>query len=148
MFIGAIAGWSMGKATAWFINRARLEVEGLYPVLLLALMFFTFSVTGLIGGNGFLAVYIAGVILGNSRFVLKESLLKFYDGQAWLMQIIMFLTLGLFVFPKQLVPLIGIGFLFSAVLIFIARPSDVFIGLAFAKMKPNKLMFISWVGLR
>lgn len=143
MIIGAAAGWVMGKLTTFLINKAKLEGEGLYPVLLLALMFFTVSITDKIGGNGFLAVYIAGVILGNLNFAQKESLIKFYDGQAWLMQIIMFLTLGLLVFPKQLVPLTGIGFLLSAVLIFIARPLGVFISLAFAKMKPNKLLFIS-----
>lgn len=148
MGLGAIAGVCMGFAIVWIINKVHLEVSGLYSVLLLALLFFTYSSTHLIHGNGFLAVYIAGVVLGSKDFVQKKQLIRFYDGQAWLMQIVMFLTLGLLVFPKQLVPLIGPGLLLSAILIFVARPIGVFISLAFFKMKFNQLVFISWVGLR
>lgn len=148
MGIGAASGWIMGNAIVWLINTVKLEVEGLYPVLLLALMFFTYSATGLVHGNGFLAVYITGIILGSKKFVQKKTLIRFYDGQAWLMQIIMFLTLGLLVFPSQIIPLTGVGLLLSAVLIFVARPLGVFISLLFANLKTNKLLFISWVGLR
>jgi len=148
MGLGAIAGVFMGFAIVWVINKIHLEVSGLYSVLLLAFLFFTYSATHLIHGNGFLAVYIAGVVLGSKDFVQKKQLIRFYDGQAWLMQIVMFLTLGLLVFPKQLVPLIGPGFLLSAILIFVARPIGVFISLAPFRMKLNQLVFLSWVGLR
>jgi cell volume regulation protein A len=112
-------------------------------------VFFTFSFTEWIHGNGFLAVYISAIILGNSKFIHKKSLMKFYDGQAWLMQIVMFLTLGLLVFPRQLPPIMDKGILIAAFLIFFARPIAVFISLAFAKdLNVRKKLFISWVGLR
>jgi cell volume regulation protein A len=149
MILGGVCGYSFGKLMTWIINRIRLDIDGLYPVLTLSLVFFTFSFTDFIGGNGFLAVYLAGLLLGNSNFIHKKSLTKFYDGQAWLMQIIMFLTLGLLVFPSKIEPIVGHGILISLLLIFVARPIAVFISLAFAKdMDYRKKLFISWVGLR
>lgn len=149
MVIGAGCGYALGKAMGWIVNKIKLEVEGLYPVLILALMFFTFSFTDTIGGNGFLAVYMAGIILGNTNFIHKRSLMKFYDGQAWLMQIVMFVTLGLLVYPSQILPIVPEGVLISLFLIFIARPMAVFISLSFAKdLNYRKKLFLSWVGLR
>lgn len=148
MAVGAVGGYLMGKAMIYLINRIRLDVDGLYPVLVLALMFFTFSMTDLLGGNGFLAVYLSGILLGNSEFVHKRSLIRFYDGQAWLMQIIMFLTLGLLVFPSQVLPLAGIGLLLSLFLIFVSRPLGVLASLSFFRIKLRNRLFISWVGLR
>lgn len=149
MLIGAASGYLMGRSMTWLVNRIKLDVAGLYPVLVLSLVFFAYSFTDLIGGNGFLAVYISGIILGSSNFIHKKSLIRFYDGQAWLMQIIMFLTLGLLVFPTKLVPIIVPGLLLSVFLIFVARPIAVFISLAFARgLNVRKKLFISWVGLR
>jgi cell volume regulation protein A len=149
MVIGALSGYIMGKVMIWLVNKIKLDVAGLYPVLVLSLVFFTFSFTDLIGGNGFLAVYISGIILGSSNFIHKKSLMRFYDGQAWLMQIIMFLTLGLLVFPSRLIPILIPGILLSAFLIFVARPMAVFISLAFTRgLNVRKKLFISWVGLR
>jgi potassium/hydrogen antiporter len=149
MILGGIAGFAFGKAMIWIINRIKLDIDGLYPVLILALVFFTFSFTDFIGGNGFLAVYISAMILGNSNFLHKKSLIRFYDGQAWLMQIVMFLTLGLLVFPSEIVPIVGPGILISLFLIFIARPVAVLISLSFFKdLNIRKKLFISWVGLR
>src|SRR5688572_27824713 len=121
MSVGALLGWIVGKGMVFAINRSRLEYDGLYPVLSLALVMFTYSFTEFVGGNGFLAAYLAGLIMGNSRFVHKVSLMRFHDGLAWLMQIIMFLTLGLQVFPSRLIPIIGIGFLVSLFLMLVAR---------------------------
>ena len=149
MAVGIAAGYVFGKLIVWILNRIQLNIDGLYPVLVLSLVFFTFSFTERIGGNGFMAVYIAGILLGNSNFIHKKSLMRFYDGQAWLMQIIMFLTLGLLVYPRQIVPIIGEGVMISAFLILFARPVAVFISLAFARdMNFRKKLFISWVGLR
>lgn len=149
MVIGGISGYIMGRTMTWMVNKIKLDVAGLYPVLVLSLVFFTFSFTDLIGGNGFLAVYISAIILGSSNFIHKKSLIRFYDGQAWLMQIIMFLTLGLLVFPTKLVPIILPGLFLSAFLILVARPIAVFISLAFTKgLNVRKKLFISWVGLR
>lgn len=149
MLLGVACGYVFGKLMVWILNRIQLNIDGLYPVLVLSLVFFTFSFTERIGGNGFLAVYISALILGNSNFIHKKSLMRFYDGQAWLMQIVMFLTLGLLVYPTQIVPIIGEGIMISAFLILIARPVAVFISLAFATdMNFRKKLFISWVGLR
>lgn len=148
MALGALVGWLMGKLMVFLINRIKLDIDGLYPVMLMALMFFTFSFTDIIQGNGFLAVYLAGIILGNRDFVHKKSLIRFYDGQAWLMQIIMFITLGLLVFPRQVIPLMGTGILLSLLLIFVARPLGVLLSLSFFKIKFRNKLFISWVGLR
>lgn len=149
MVLGGICGYGFGHMMTWIVNRIKLDFEGLYPVLILSLVFFTFSFTNLIGGNAFLAVYISAIILGNSNFIHKKSLMKFYDGQAWLMQIVMFLALGLLVYPSRLVPIIPEGILLSLFLILVARPIAVFASLAFAKgLNFRKKLFISWVGLR
>lgn len=149
MILGVAMGYSFGKLMLWILNRIQLNIDGLYPVLVLSLVFFTFSFTERIGGNGFLAVYISAIILGNSNFIHKKSLMRFYDGQAWLMQIVMFLTLGLLVFPGQTLPIMGEGILISGFLILVARPIAVFVSLAFSKdMNFRKKLFISWVGLR
>jgi cell volume regulation protein A len=149
MALGGIAGYAFGRAMTWIINQIKLDIDGLYPVLILSMVFFTFSFTDFIGGNGFLAVYIAAVILGNSSFLHKKSLIRFYDGQAWLMQIVMFLTLGLVVYPHEIVPLVGKGVLIALFLIFIARPVAVMISLVFFReLNIRKKLFLSWVGLR
>ena len=95
--LGSIAGWAFGKASLWVINRIKLDTDGLYPVLMMATTLLTFAATDLTGGNGFLAIYISAIILGNSNFVHKRSLMQFNDGLAWLMQVVMFLMLGLLV---------------------------------------------------
>jgi cell volume regulation protein A len=115
---------------------------------MIAVVGFVYSVTSIAGGNGFLAVYLTGIIVGNSNFIHRKSIVKFHDGLAWLMQIAMFLTLGLLVFPSQLVPVIGSGLLISAFLIVVARPVAVFISLCFSKFSLREKAFISWVGLR
>ncbi len=148
MIIGTIAGFGFGKLSKIIINRIKLDFEGLYPVLVIALMFITFSVTDFVGGNGFLAIYICALYLGNQYLIHKKTILKMYDGLAWLMQIVLFLTLGLLVFPSQIVPVIGIGLLISLFLIFVARPVAVLISLIPFKMKLRRRFYISWVGLR
>lgn len=148
MFLGAIAGFIFGKLSKNIINRIKLGFEGLYPVLVISLMFITFSATDFIGGNGFLAIYICAVFLGNQDLIHKNTILKMYDGLAWLMQIVLFLTLGLLVFPHEIVPFIGTGLIISLFLIFIARPVSVMLSLAFFKMKMRRRIYISWVGLR
>lgn len=148
MIIGAIGGFAFGKASKYIINNIKLDFEGLYPVLVIALMFITFSATDFVGGNGFLAIYICAVYLGNQKLIHKKAIIKFYDGFAWLMQIVLFLTLGLLVFPSQIVPYMGIGLLISLFLIVVARPVSVFISLIFFKMNIRRRVYISWVGLR
>lgn len=148
MILGGIAGFAFGKASKYIINKIKLDFEGLYPALVIALMFITFSATDFAGGNGFLAIYICAVYLGNQDLIHKKTILRMYDGLAWIMQIVLFLTLGLLVFPSQVLPVIGIGLLISLFLIFIARPASVFISLIFFKIKLRSRLYISWVGLR
>ncbi len=148
MGIGALAGYIFGVASKHAINRIRLDFVGLYPVLVIALMFITFSATDSIGGNGFLAIYIAAVYLGNQDLIHKRSIIYVFDGLAWLMQIILFLTLGLLVFPSQVLPVMGIGLLISLFLILIARPLSVLISLAPFRMPAGRRLFIGWVGLK
>jgi cell volume regulation protein A len=148
MMFGAVIGVAMGRVALFLINRVKLSHEGLYPVLTLALVLLTFGLTDLLGGSGVLAVYLAGIELGNHEFLHKRSLLRFHDGLAWLMQIAMFLTLGLLVFPSQLVPIIGVGLLVAACLIFLARPIAVFTSLLPSAFGWREKAFISWVGLR
>lgn len=145
---GAAIGLGMGKLSILIINKLKLDFEGLYPVLVIALMGFTFSFTDFIGGNGFLAIYLASVYIGNHDFIHKKSIMRFFDGIAWLMQIVLFLTLGLLVFPSQIIPVIGIGLLISLFMILVARPISVYTSLAFFKLKNREKLFISWVGLR
>lgn len=148
MILGGIAGFIFGKLSKFIINKIKLDFEGLYPVLVIALMFITFSATDFVGGNGFLAIYICAVYLGNQDLMHKKTIFKMYDGLAWLMQIVLFLTLGLLVFPSQVLPYMGIGLLISLFLIVVARPVSVFLSLMFFKMKLRRRFYISWVGLR
>lgn len=148
MIIGALAGYLFGKVSTYIINKIKLDFEGLYPVLVIALMFMTFSTTDFMGGNGFLAIYICAVYLGNQDFIHKKSVLKVFDGLAWLVQIVLFLTLGLLVFPSQVVPFIGVGIIISLFLIFIARPFSVLVSLIPFRMRLRRRIYISWIGLR
>lgn len=146
--IGTIVGLSMGRVIVYIMNKTKFYYEGIYPVLFLAFAFMVYGGTNLIGGSGFLAVYFSGIIVGNKDFVHKKSLMRFFDGLAWLGQISMFLTLGLLVFPSNLVPIVGIGLLLSIILMFAARPAAVYISLIFSKMSFKEKAFVSWVGLR
>lgn len=148
MVIGGAAGFAFGRLSKFIINKIRLDFEGLYSVLVISLMFVTFSATDFAGGNGFLAIYICAVYLGNQDLIHKKTILKMFDGLAWLMQIVLFLTLGLLVFPSKVFPLMGIGLLISLFLIVVARPISVFLSLMFFKMKLRRRLYISWVGLR
>lgn len=148
MILGALSGLLFGKISKYVINKIQLDFEGLYPVLVIALMFISFSATDVIGGNGFLAVYLCGVYVGNQELIHKKTILRMFDGLAWLMQIVLFLTLGLLVYPSHVVEVLGIGLLISVFLIFVARPVSVFIGLLPFKMKNRRRWYISWVGLR
>jgi len=145
---GSLIGYVVSKAVVNIFNRISLSYEGLYPVLALSFAFLIYGSAALIGGSGYLAVYIAGIIIGNSNIIQKRSMLRFFDGLAWLGQIGMFLTLGLLVYPSQLLLIIGSGILLSIFLIFAARPVSVMISLYFSGYKFNEKLAVSWIGLR
>lgn len=148
LLFGAVLGVILGQVMVKILNTINLDYDGLYPVLTLALVALIFSITALLSGNGFLAVYIAGLVVGNQKFIHQRSLLRFHDGVAWLMQIVMFLTLGLQVFPSRLVTVAPTGLLIGLFLIAVARPLSVFIGLIPFRLSVREKLFISWVGLR
>jgi cell volume regulation protein A len=148
MVIGGALGILFGRLLLYLINRMRLGYEGLYPVLTLGVLLFAFALTSYLNGSGFLAVYLIGLTLGRADFLHKRSLSRFYDGLAWLAQIIMFLTLGLLVFPSQVIPLAAPGLILAAALILIARPLSVWISLLPFRYRPREKHFIAWVGLR
>ncbi len=146
--IAVVMAFLLSRAFLYVINNFNFADEGLYPVLTLAFVPFIYALTALVGGNGFLAVYLAALILSNEKFLHKRAIIHFHAGIAWFMQIIMFLILGLLVFPSKMVPVIGPGFFISLFLIFVARPISVFISLFFSKVKWNEKLMLSWVGLR
>lgn len=148
MFIGLIAGLLFGKMITWLINNANLGYDGLYPVLALSFVPLIYSVTDLLGGSGFLAVYLAGLVMGNSVFVHQKSLMNFFDGIGWLMQISMFIVLGLLVFPSEIIDIAWKGLVIALVLIFVGRPISVFLGTMFTGIKTRAKLMVSWVGLR
>lgn len=148
MAFGAAAGVIFGFLAVRLLNRARLEYQGLYPAITVAMVLLTYGATALVGGNGFLAVYLLGVSMARENFVQRRTLTRFHDGIAWLMQIAMFITLGLLVFPSQLPPVAGVSIAIAAVLMLVARPVSVFITLAPTRVPFREKLLISWVGLR
>ncbi len=148
MSVGALLGYLMGRITLFVLNKINVDNSALYSVLLLALVFFTFTFTDLLKGNGYLAVYIAGLVVGNKKFVHKRSIVTFFEGFAWLWQIVMFLTLGLLVNPSELLPIAGVGLSIGAFMIIFGRPLSVLLCLLPFKMPFKERGYISWVGLR
>ncbi len=149
LIIGAVLGFALGKLAVKIINRIKIGNDSLYPILLFTFCIFIFSVTYFAKGNGFLAVYIGGLVIGNSKFIHKRTSLYFFDGLAWMSQLIMFLTLGLLVNPSELVPIIIPGLIISFLMIFFSRPLTVFLCLLpFRKMPVKDKAYVSWVGLR
>jgi potassium/hydrogen antiporter len=146
--VGAALGLAFGWLLAWLANHLHLGFDGLYSVLTLSTVFVTYGLTTLLGGNGFLAVYIAGIAARHHDFIHRRSLIRFHDGLAWLMQIGMFITLGLLVYPSKITPVMGTGLLIAVALILLARPLGVFVSLAFTRLNLREKTFVSWVGLR
>ena len=149
LLIGALFGFLLGKLAVYIINHIKIGNDSLYPILVFTFCLFIFSATYFAKGNGFLAVYIAGLVIGNSKFVHKRISLGFFDGLAWLFQLIMFLTLGLLVNPHELLPIIVPGLIISFMMILFSRPLTVFLCLLpFRKMPLRDKTYVSWVGLR
>lgn len=151
LVVGALAGYYLGKLSVILINRIRLDNSVLYPILLFTFGMFIFSFTHFLKGNGYLAIYIAGLVIGNSKFVHKRTSMRFMDGLAWMSQILLFLTLGLLVNPRELLSanVLVPGLIISAFIIVVARPLTVYLTLIpFKKISLRDKTFVSWVGLR
>jgi cell volume regulation protein A len=148
MAVGLVFGWVMGRMARWLMAHIRLEYDGLYPAITIAVVLLTFGGSHLLLGNGYLAVYVLGLTLGKENFLHRLSLIQFHDGLAWLMQIAMFLTLGLLSYPTKLGEIAGAGLLLAFFLMLVARPVSVYASLAFFRMRRRERLFIAWGGLR
>jgi cell volume regulation protein A len=148
MGMGALTGYLMARAIIFIVKRLKLDYEGLYPVVMISLVLFTYCIAVLVKGNGILAVYLAGLGLGQAEYPNKKYIIKFHDGLAWICQIAMFVTLGLLVFPSHLAELAWAGLLLTFLLMFIARPVSVLLCLLPFNISLRQKTLISWVGLR
>jgi cell volume regulation protein A len=149
MAVGAVLGYLFGRASIWVINRINIDNVSFYPILLFAVALFTFAAVTLCKGNGYLAVYLAGLTIGNAQIIHKKSIRTFFDGFTWLFQIAMFLTLGLLVNPSQLLPIAPLSLLVGVFMLLVSRPISVFLCLLpFHQFSLRALFFTSWVGLR
>lgn len=146
--VGTVVGLAAGRLAAWVINRINLDAAGLYPLLAAGCGILAFGLAAGFGGSGFLAVYLAGIVLGNSDVVFKRGIFLFHDAAAWLGQIVLFIMLGLLSFPSRLWAVAGEGLLIALALILVARPLAVLISAFPFGFRPAELAFLSWVGLK
>ena len=147
--IGGALGYSMGRFMSWLINKLGLSNSSLYSILLLSMVFITFTTTDMLKGNGYLAVYIAGVVVGNMKLAYRKDITTFMNGLTWLFQIIMFITLGLLVNPHEMLDTAVVALLIGVFMIVVARPLSVFACLLpFRGISAKAKLFVSWVGLR
>ncbi|WP_295728338.1 potassium/proton antiporter [uncultured Muribaculum sp.] len=149
LLFGALGGLCSGYLTVWVINRLRVDNEFLYPVMVISCVFFTFTLTELIGGNSYLAVYMAGLVVGNKRLAVRRTITTFFGGFTWLVQIIMFLTLGLLVNPHELLQVVVPGIALGLFIMLVARPAAVFVSfIPFRGYTLKGRAYVAWVGLR
>lgn len=148
MLIGTALGFLGGYGTVWIVNRIELGTTGMYPVLVSACGLLIYGVTARLGGSGFLAVFLAGVVIGNRRLSFQQGIRRFHDALGWLSQILMFTTLGLLCFPSRLLAASGEAILICVILFFVARPVAVLLSVLPVRFKWQELTFISWVGLK
>ncbi len=148
--VGGVGGYLLGRLLILLVNRIRLSNSSLYPILLLSGIFLIFTLTTLAQGNGYLAVYIAGMVVGNARpLENKKEMITFMDGMTWLFQIIMFLALGLLVNPHELAPVAIPALLIGVFMMLVGRPLSVWLSLLpFRGITTASRLFVSWVGLR
>jgi cell volume regulation protein A len=148
LLVGAAGGLAVGAAARWLLRRAHLPVAGLYPVLTLATACIAFGLPTLAGGSGFLAVYLAAVVLSSGPLPYQPGIRRVHDALAWLSQLLMFLLLGLLVFPSRLVPMAREGLALGIALAVVARPAAVLLSLVPVRLAWRKRVFLAWVGLR
>ena len=148
MSLGVLSGIIIGKLAAWLFNVIDFEYDGLYYVLGIGVVLLAYGGAESIGGNGFMSVYVAGLVMGNSKFIYQHGLGRFHDGIGWLMQLMLFGMLGLLVFPRQLLGVTFAGMAISLFMMLIARPLMVFLCLTGSSFNRRERLFASWVGLR
>lgn len=148
VIVGIVSAILLAKGTIYLLRRVNFEIEGFYPIFITAIAVLSYALSESLGGNGYLSVYIAGIIIGNSKIPHKKSIFQFFDGISWIMQIMLFFLLGLLAFPSRIPLVMGKGVIISIFMIFIARPIAIFSILTWFKVPVKQQIFISWVGLR
>lgn len=146
--VGIMIGTLIAMASIYLIRHANFEIESFYIIFIIAMAIISYSLSEWMGGNGYLSVYISGIIIGNSKIPHKKTLVHFLDGVSWIMQIILFFILGLLANPLELPKVIGKSVVISLGIIFIARPISVFLVLKKFDFNTKEKLFIAWVGLR
>lgn len=146
--VGGAIGLLCGYAFPKICEKINISQPGLYPLISVAWLFMVFGLSMMLKGNGYLSIYIAGILTNKFAFPYKSHIIAFHDAIAWMMQILVFLVLGLLVFPSQLPEVALQALILVFVLMFFARPMSVFITLAKSKYDKREKAFISWVGLR
>ena len=148
--VGVAVGLAIGYASKWILDRLHLPGIALYSILILSIGFFANGIAGILHGNGLLALYIAAIIIGNkAKLPRRKEVLVFFDGMTWLMQLLMFLMLGLLARPSQMLPVILPAILIGLFLMLVARPAGVLLSLLpFRKLPFKAKIFTSWVGLK
>ncbi|MCU0617514.1 MAG: potassium/proton antiporter [Gemmatimonadaceae bacterium] len=146
--IGGGLGAGLGLLASLVLPRLQLRAAGLYPAFTLAVACLAYAVPTVLGGSGFLAVYAAGLAIGHGTVPFRASVVRVHDAVAWLAQIVMFLLLGLLVFPSRLLAAAPVGFAVALVLAFVARPVAVALCLLPFRYQPREIGYIGWVGLK
>lgn len=146
--LGLIIGVLIAKVTVYTLRYSNFEIEGFYTIFVTAVAILSYALSEYLGGNGYLSVYISGIIIGNSKIPRKKSMFQFFDGISWIMQIALFFMLGLLSFPSRLPQVTVTAVAISIFMIFIARPLATFVILSPFKFTIKEKLFISWVGLR
>lgn len=148
IIVGILASIVLAKLSVYLLRNVMFEIEGFYPIFITAIAILSYSLSEYFGGNGYLSVYITGIIIGNSKIPHKKSIFQFFDGVSWLMQILLFFLLGLLAFPSQMPSVMFKGISISIFMILIARPIATFSILSWFKVPIKEQLFISWVGIR
>ena len=146
--VGGLLGYLSGIALVWIVNHINLPNASLYPVLVLSSILIIFTFTDLLKGNGYLAVYVAGLVVGNNKLSYRRETNTFFQGITWLLQIVMFLTLGLLATPTDMIEVLLVAVAIGLFMMFVARPMAIFICLQPFHIPVKAKVFLSWVGLR
>ena len=148
ILLGGMVAVVLAKLSIYLLRHFKFEIEGFYPIFMTAIAVLAYSLSEYLGGNGYLCVYITGIIIGNAKIPHKKSIFQFLDGISWLMQIMLFFLLGLLAFPSKIPLVIGKGILISIFMILVARPVAIFSILYWFKVPIKQQIFIAWVGIR
>jgi potassium/hydrogen antiporter len=148
ILIGLILGLALGRIAVGITQKLRLDIQGLYPLILLSIALIALGISNYLHANVLLTMYVVGITIGNGKISYRTYSINFFESISWLMEISLFIILGLQIFPRQILPFLGVGITIAAFLMLIARPASVFLALRPFNVSRKKKLFISWIGLR